>query len=580
MQDLAVLEKCSRLTDQEILESEKMAIEENPLRLLVGNKLFIKTKDGRLIPLCLNPPQQKLFQKILELRRQRIPVRLVVLKCRQTGVSTETEAIIYALTSQQSNRNSLIMADEEDKANYLFEISKLYQEQLEIHEPHLAPPLKKSNEKKLEWEQLHSQILIEPSRNVDATRAYTYQYAHLSEGAYFKNLAGVLEGLQGVPDHWDTMIIIESTANGYGDEFHKAWESAVKGNTAWVALFLAWFEMPEYTMPLANGKVYPLEGVEFDTDGGMNDFVLEENDLCITHKLSQEQLNWRRWAIVNKCNRKIKTFRREYPSTPDEAFLFTGGCVFDTQKLKRQKEKNIKPLAIGNLVELDNKIVFRSDTEGKFRIFEWFNPITKAVVGADAGEGIGQNASAAVALDRATCNTLMTYHSKNTDTDQFAIDLMKMGKFCNNALVGIESYPSAHGYAVVHDLHKIYGNVFKMIIEDKVTKKQTEKLGWYATKRNIQQALDQFIEEVREDATELRDEILIDECLSYAQDPETGDIGAIEGRNDDMVRARIIAGKLRQLYPASMKYAAHPLHDYGEGIRPKKKKESLTNWSK
>jgi len=104
-------------------------------------------------------------------------------------------------------------------------------------------------------------------------------------------------------------------------------------------------------------------------------------------------------------------------------------------------------------------------------------------------------------------------------------------------------------------------------------------LGWYATSRNIQQALSQFIEEVREEANELRDEILINECLSYVQDPETGEIGAITGKHDDTVRARIIAGKLRQLYPASMKYAARAASDYGRAARPQKEKKSLASWS-
>lgn len=562
-----------KITDDQLAEIERAAVQKYPFALIEQGYLDIKTKSGDLVSLRLNPSQQIIYKKILELRKAKKPVRIIILKCRQSGVSTESEAVLYCLSSQQPNRNSLIMADEEDKANYLHEMSKLFQERLEKTQPHLAPTIKKSNEKKLEWEQLHSQIFIEPSRNVAATRAYTYQYAHLSEAAYFRDLAGVLEGLQGVPDYWDTIILIESTANMYGDEFHKLWTKASSGQTEWTPIFLPWFFMSEYSLPLAGEELYPTEGITFDTENGLVDFLKEEKILQAEHRLTLEQLNWRRWAIINRCNGKVKIFRREFPSNPDEAFLFAGGCVFDVQKLKKQKEKNIKPLAIGNLVELDGKVVFRADLQGKFRIYERISPTTQVAIGADAAEGIEQDASCACGINKRTLNTIMTYHSHTTDTDKFAIEMMKMGRYLNDAQVGIESYPSAHGYAVVHDLYKIYGNVFKMVVEHRVTKQQTEKLGWYATERNVQEARAQFVEEIREDATELCCPILIDECLSYIQDPKTGDIGAAKGKHDDMVRARMIAGKLRKLSPA----APLPGTDYGLNSGKKRKRRPYPN---
>ena len=477
--------------------------------------------------------------------------------------STEIEAILYALTSQQPNRNSLIMADEIDKSNYLFEISKLYQEKLTQTQPHLTPPLKKSNEKKLEWSELHSQIIIDTAKNVDATRAYTYQYVHLSEGAFFPDLAGVLKGLQGVPDYWDTLIAIESTANGYGDEFHKLWTEAIKGHNEWTPIFLGWFIMPEYSLPLAGGEMYPLEGIEFDTDEGLPDFLKEEKTLQATYGLTQEQLNWRRYAIVNKCNRKVSSFREEYPANAEEAFLVTGGCVFDVQKLKKQKEKNTLPLAIGNLVELDHKVVFRPDAQGHFRVYEVPFQGMSCVIGADTAEGIEQDFHAACALDRATNNTIMTCHTNDIDVDQFEIELAKMGKFLNYAVIGPESFPSATGYSVTHGLNKIYGNVFKMILEDEGTKKLVKKLGWYNNKKTRRQAIDQFIEEVREEATELRCPILINQCFTFVQDPDTGKIAAQKNCHDDMVMARIIAGKLRQLYPQTLLQSGRIGGDYG-----------------
>jgi len=565
-------------SDQEILKIENSLASVCPFYLVNEDILDIKNKAGDLVRLRLNAAQQAIDDKIKECRRLHKPARIIILKSRQLGASTYTEALLYSLTSQQSNRNSLIMADEVDKSNYLFEMCKLYQECLETTHPHLAPPLKKSNEKKLEWVGLHSQIIIDTGKNVNATRAYTYQYVHLSEAAFFPDLEAVLKGLQGVPKHEDTVIVVESTANGYGTEFHKLWDEASKGRNDWTPIFLPWFIMPEYSMPLANGEMCNLEGIEFDTEGGERDFLEEEENLRIRYTLTREQLNWRRWVIINDLNRKVISFREEYPANPDEAFLVTGGCIFDTNKLKKQRDKGIKPIAIGNLVEVDDKVEFRNDPQGGFRIFEWPHVVMRCVVGADTSEGIGQDYHAALALDRATYNTVLTFHSNSIDVDQYEIELKKMGRYLNNALIGPESFPSATGYSVTHGLHKIYGNVYRRIVEDKQTNQRTQKLGFYNDKRSRQQAIDQFVEEVRENATELREPILIDECLTFVQDPETGKIAAQTGCKDDMVIARIIAGKLRQLYPLSTKNKAYPPSDYGEGPKRKKKRQPLSSW--
>jgi len=92
------------------------------------------------------------------------------------GCSTLIEAIIYAYTSQRQNINSLILADDLDGSNYLFNMSKLYHEQVAKEFKH---PLQRSNEKKIEFEGRHSQILVDTADNLDAGRKYTFQIAHL-----------------------------------------------------------------------------------------------------------------------------------------------------------------------------------------------------------------------------------------------------------------------------------------------------------------------------------------------------------------------------------------------------------------
>jgi hypothetical protein len=73
MPGLMISNELESLTDKELLISAKIAIEENPLKLVGGEFLCIKTKDGRLIALHLNSTQVKLYEKVKELRSARKP---------------------------------------------------------------------------------------------------------------------------------------------------------------------------------------------------------------------------------------------------------------------------------------------------------------------------------------------------------------------------------------------------------------------------------------------------------------------------------------------------------------------------
>jgi len=110
----------------------------DPLALVISGQLQITTKEGQQVPLALNRCQRKVFDLIQTRRAAGRPVRVYILKFRQGGVSTLCEAILYALTVQQPNRNALVMADEKPKADYIHNMAKFYHEQQRLRAP--APP--------------------------------------------------------------------------------------------------------------------------------------------------------------------------------------------------------------------------------------------------------------------------------------------------------------------------------------------------------------------------------------------------------------------------------------------------------
>lgn len=63
--------------------------------LFIQTFLKIKTKEGHITKLILNPPQRRLYEAIKKQWEEGRPVRIIILKARQMGFSTLTEAILW-----------------------------------------------------------------------------------------------------------------------------------------------------------------------------------------------------------------------------------------------------------------------------------------------------------------------------------------------------------------------------------------------------------------------------------------------------------------------------------------------------
>ncbi len=538
----------SKLSDDEVLELDKTLAEANPLYLIESGYLYIKTKAGDMIKLELNTAQEKFFKRILALRKANKPIRIWLLKFRQGGFSTLIEAMIFAFTSQQPNRNSLIMADEKDKSTNLFEMSKLYQEKLEEEHPHLAPTLKKSNAKKLEYEGLHSQIIIESAENKKAARSFTYQYVHLSECAFFPDLKGVLDALnQTVPDHADTMIIGETTANSMND-FYKEWKRAIDGDTDWIPIFMPWYLMDEYTLDLFRGELYPLKGIKFDSEASEIIFEREEREMKKDYDLSDEQLNWRRWAIVNKCQGDILTFHTEYPSIWQEAFALSGSMFFDRAGLKRQAP--MTPKAMGEIFEQDMKWDFRELEHGRIEIFEYPERDEQYIITADASEAVGGDEAAILVLNKRSNATSAIVSGQHTPED-LAKMLIGLGNYYNKAMVAPEN--KGYGYMVCQLVNKKYGNIYTHKKTKTGEQEETDELGFNTNTITRPQMIAQMNEEIRASSTQLRAKKLLDECSTFViKKDKEGRVTKIEaqtGCQDGLVICRAIAGMVRQQHP-------------------------------
>jgi hypothetical protein len=504
--------------------------------------LFIKTKKGELTSLKLNKAQRRLHDIIVKLWNENKIIRLIILKARQLGASTYIEALFYALISQGQNQNALIMANLKDKTNYIFEMSKLYQEKCP---PYLRPNIKKSNEKKLEFEGNHSQILIDSAENRDAGRALTLQFCHLSEYALFKRADEIMLGLShSVPTMPHTIMVKESTANGY-NHFKDEWDAAIAGENDYVPIFIPWYWGEEYMMPTD-------EHFEIG-DPALGDITIDEPALArqmekelIDH--IPERLAWRRWDIKNNCKGDVEKFKQEMPSTPEEAFLASGACYFDQKKLVQQLNMAKPPLFRANILKENFKWVIRRHDDGEFMFFEEPNKYGQYCIGGDAASGSGTDYAALVARNKDNNNVAVIYHAK-CDPDELAYRAMILGSFLNNAKVAIEN--DKFGFAANQKLITIYGNVYVSRTYDKTKNKMTESFGWDTTKITRPMILAQMQQEIRDGNLKLSYVGTVDrpglirECLTFIKNPESGKAEAEEGKNDDLVIACAISGQLR-----------------------------------
>ena len=106
----------------------------------------IRDKNSNIVPLKFNEPQQKYYNTIKKLKEAGKPVRIIILKARQMGFSTETEAILFKETVTKTNINTAIVAHKEDSTANLFNMSKLMYNELPDA---IKPEKKKSNAKEL-----------------------------------------------------------------------------------------------------------------------------------------------------------------------------------------------------------------------------------------------------------------------------------------------------------------------------------------------------------------------------------------------------------------------------------------------
>ncbi len=303
------------------------------------NCLHIVDQNEQLVRLRLKPAQRRLLAIKARQEAEGKPVRIIVDKARKEGISTAVQGLMIKRLTQRRNHKALVIAHDSKTSGEIFAMGETMYSQLPTEniagleikpsvvasrkgqEIRLGEP---SRARRLGGEMgLNSSYLVDTANEYQGGRGFTYHSLHMSELAWYQAPEKKLRALlNAVPDTPGTMIVVESTPNGY-NLFRRMWVAAVSGRSEYFALFIAWYEDPDYQRAFAD----PDERVRFIQTIGHGDWG-EDEPALVALGVTPEQLHWRRWAIENKCQGDLRTFWQEYPANWEEGFLATGRQVF------------------------------------------------------------------------------------------------------------------------------------------------------------------------------------------------------------------------------------------------------------
>lgn len=506
---------------------------------------------GRNVKLRLNAPQRHV---LADLERQRLAgkgVRMILLKARQWGGSTLV--LMYMAWIQlvlQRNWNSIICGHKRSTSSV---IKGMYTKLLQHYPKRLL-----DDDKPLEFKTFEGNtnakiitgrdclVLMGTAQVDDVVRGYDIAMAHMSEVAFWpsstmRNPEDVMRSVDGsLLVGGLTVEVLESTANGIGNYFHNEWLLSVNGETDKHAVFIPWYEIEIYRLPVDEAEIADL-WKSFDD--------YERNLWRIGCTL--EMIKW--YHEKRKSYQSHHKMMAEFPTNSTEAFSTSGRCVFSLSRLDAMRTQCCEPLAKGELKKVNGK--WRIIDEGKPRLKVWKMPTTdrlesKYVVGVDIG---GRSASADYSVisvidchDR-ICETVAQWRG-HIDHDLLIEKAIAIASFYNQALLVVESNTlethASDGKSayLLRRLKDEYSNVFR-----RKTEPHGFKVGFQTNVLTKAQVVNHLVTMVREGLLVEHDSDAIDE-MSWFEERLGGGFGAIDGKHDDMVMSRGIALLVNHVY--------------------------------
>ena len=247
-------------------------------------------------------------------------LREIILKSRQFGFSTLIAALFFLMTINNTDINTVIIADCAKNSEGLFAKMRTFYEQLPKDR---QPRTRYNSRRELDFAELRSKIGVLTAGKDTAGRSMTIQNLHCSEVPFWNDPKLLTGLLQSVPESGN--IFIESTANGEDEIFCVQYRKAAGQvkldpgeESVYNARFFAWFDHKEYE------KTPPHDFTR--TDDEITVANKHELDSKFGTERTDRKLFWRRRKMAEPGMGTL--FGQEYPGDDKEAFLVSGTRFF------------------------------------------------------------------------------------------------------------------------------------------------------------------------------------------------------------------------------------------------------------
>lgn len=516
--------------------------------------LQIRSKDGITVPYLSSPGGMKLDASIRKQERAGRPVRQVVLKASQVWMSSSVATQVFRRIAFFPGRRALVVADTQDHANLVFEYYEQYIKSY-TDNPYGSewgcavklPGMVKDTEQWLRWAN-ESSILVGTANNVDIGRSAPYNWAHLSEAAFYRSLGGLMTGLmQRIPLSADSGVVIESTANGMGGDFYDLCQLAMGGRTGWAFVFFAWWEHPENQMDPAMLGFSDLAAFQ-------KSLTKDEWTEQQAYNLNLRQLAWRRHKIDTDCEGRLGRFQQEHPANPQEAFQSSGRTIFDMQALSRMPV--IQEPTRGRLevveVGIEKRVQFLADTHGDLLVYRRPEKGKRYIIGADHAEGKDPKAKdgrsdpdycSAQVLDADTGEQVAKWRER-LEPAPWAQRLYWLAKWFNWAFLVPEQ--NSVGIAVITKLMELDYPLDLIYSQERdLTDRrpaELHQLGWRTDVRTRPILISNLDMAIRQMAVQIHDQNTVTECQTFVRKPNGREEGV--DHDDDVIAAALAVSGL------------------------------------
>ena len=230
---------------------------DNPI-FFAENYVKVISLDYGLVPFKLYPYQKDMFSHFNDNRFS------IVLACRQSGKSISACAYLLWFALFQPEKTVAILANKGATAREMLSRITLMLENIPFF---LQPGSKALNKGSLEFS--NNSRIIAAATSGSSIRGMSVNLLYLDEFAFVERASEFYTSTYPVVSAGrETKVIITSTANGIGNQFHKIWEGAVQKINEFVSFRVDWWDVPGRNDEWKKSTISNTSQLQFDQEFG------------------------------------------------------------------------------------------------------------------------------------------------------------------------------------------------------------------------------------------------------------------------------------------------------------------------